>query len=419
MIRYPDARTSAAAGVLLAVSLAACLIFVNSYPLPGLISDDIGYLALARNVAAGAGFTQDGISPMVYRPPLFSVLLGGWFFLNGSSSILSAAVFQSILHALGVAAAFFLFLEISVPLSWALAGALFLAVNPLLVTRVVFVLQEPTLVLFTTLAVLASVRLVRSPSPGRAALAGAAWGVCTLGKVVAWFAPFLLLGMRLLPARLRRSLRAKEAAALMLCFAAAVAPWTIRNFVHFGRFIPVNNQGVGILEWNIVQAEPPGTISGKDLVAEADSKGWTGAVRHEAMWSYFRNNARYFLVDRVVRNAVHFAAPPRDWWIARGHFRPGEHRTSFWILSGLFHIPLYIFLLYRSAQWFAGRAPYLLGVPVLFYWVYWAEHALVWGDPRFGLAVYPVLVLMVLPFRTDLQERQDPFLLPGRTPGSA
>ena len=36
------------------------------------------------------------------------------------------------------------------------------------------------------------------------------------------------------------------------------------------------------------------------------------------------------------------------------------------------------------------------GFLVLFYWAYWAEHAIVWGDPRFGLAVYPLLVAMAL-----------------------
>jgi hypothetical protein len=29
---------------------------------------------------------------------------------------------------------------------------------------------------------------------------------------------------------------------------------------------------------------------------------------------------------------------------------------------------------------------------VLLYWAYWAEHTITWGDPRFGVAVYPVLV---------------------------
>jgi Dolichyl-phosphate-mannose-protein mannosyltransferase len=417
MIRYSAARTWAAAGVLLAVSLAACLIFVQSYPLPGLISDDIGYMALARSVAAGTGFSQDGgITPAVYRPPLFPFLLGGWFHLTGTSSVLSAAVFQSILHALGVVTSFWLFLEMTVPLSWALAGGLFLAVNPLLVTRVAFVLQETTLMLFTTLAVLASVRLVRRPSALRAGIAGAAWGICTLGKIVCWYAPFMLLAMRFLPSRLRWVCRRKEAVLLLLAFVVVIAPWTGRNYVHFHRFIPVNGQGEGILEWNVSHATIPGEPLGDRFVAEVYGKNLSERQRIHLLWGYVGDHLRYFLVDRVIRNIIHFAAPPRDWWIARGDFRPGEHRTIFWILSGLFHIPLYLFLLYRSAQWIGGRTPYVVGVPVLFYWVYWAEHALVWGDPRFGLAVYPVLVLMALPFRTELAERKDLSLASGKTP---
>lgn len=397
MIRDADARTLAAAGGLLAVSLAACLFFVGSYPLPEVKNDAVEYLALARNVAAGNGFTQDGIHPAVYRPPLFSVLLGGWFLLTGTSSVLSAAVFQSILHVLGVLAAFGLFLEISVPLSWALAGGFFLAVNPLLVTRVVFVLQEPTLILATTLAVLVSVRLVRSSSPGRAAAAGAAWGLATLAKVVAWFAPFLLLAMRLLPARLRWSWRGKEATLLLFCFAAVIAPWTIRNYVWFQQVIPVNGEGEGILEWNVSHARIPGEVPGDLYVAEVYGRNLSEQERKDLLWKYIGDHPRYFLVDRVVRNAIHFAAPPRDWWIARGLVRLGEHPTFFWILAGLFHIPLYLFLLYRTWQWGSGKATPACGVLLLFYWFYWAEHALVWGDPRFGLAVYPLLVAMVLP----------------------
>lgn len=166
-------------------ALLATLLFVLAYPLPLVHDDAVGYLELARNVAAGKGFTQDGLTPMVYRPPLFSVALGGWFFLTGSSSVASAAIFQSLVHALGVLAAFLLFLELTPSIVWATFAALFLAVNPLLVTRVVFVLQEPTILLFTILAAYLSVRLVKAPSAQRAALTGAAWGLCTLAKVVA------------------------------------------------------------------------------------------------------------------------------------------------------------------------------------------------------------------------------------------
>lgn len=397
MIRFPSARTGAAAAVLVAVSLAACLLFVNSYPLPGLTSDDIGYLALARSVAGGTGFSQDGSTPAVYRPPLFSVLLGGWFRATGTSSIFSAAIFQSLLHALGVVAAFGLFLEVLPSLAWAFGAALFLAVNPLLVTRVVFVLQEPTILLFTVTAAWATVRLVKASSVPRAAIAGAAWGICTLAKVVSWYVPLLVLSMRFLPKRLRFALGGKEALALLLFFAAAIAPWTVRNYIHFHRFIPVNAQGEGLLRWNVLQAAVPGEEPGEQFAKETYGKNLSERERRRLLWKYVFDHPYYFFVYRVARNAAHFAAPPRDWWIYRGYIRPGEHRAGFWILATLFHLPLYLLLIYRTWQCGRGLAPPATIFIVLLYWTYWMEHALLWGDSRFGLAVYPVLVAMAAP----------------------
>ncbi len=404
---------------LFALSLSVCLLFFSSYPIPEVRYDAAEYLSLARNVAAGRGFTQDGVTPAVYRPPLFSLLLGGWFRLTGTSSVSSAAVFQSVLHAFGVLAAFALFLEVSSSLWWAFGGALFLAVNPLLVTRVVFVYQEITLVLFTTLAALASVRLVRRPSALRAGVAGAAWGACTLAKIVCWFAPFLLLAMRLLPSRLRWVWRRKEATLLLLCFAAVIVPWTVRNYVQFHRLIPVNGQGTGMLEWNVEHTEIPGQPPGRIVVEDIRARYSGEEDRKRALWEYVREHPRYFLVDRVIRNAVHYAAPPRDWWLARGHTRPGEHRVDFWLLAGFFYVPFYLALSLRIWQWARGRHPPWFGFLLLFLLAYGAEHVLVWGDQRFNLAVYPVLVLMMLPFRTEQQDRHDPVPASGRTQGSA
>ncbi len=90
------------------------------------------------------------------------------------------------------------------------------------------------------------------------------------------------------------------------------------------------------------------------------------------------------------------AAPPRDWWIERGLVRPGEHGPWFWLLSILFHVPLYLFLLFRSVDWFRRRLAPAPGFLLIFYWVYWGEHAILWGDPRYGLAVYPVLLAIAL-----------------------
>ena len=139
-----SARRAAGAAIFIAALLAA-LLFALSYPLPPVENDAADYLSIARNVAAGRGFTKDGLAPEAYRPPLFSSLLGVWFLVTGTSSPLSSAVFQSLEHAVGAVFAFLLFLRLTASLPWATGAALFLAVNPLLVTRVAFVLQEPTI----------------------------------------------------------------------------------------------------------------------------------------------------------------------------------------------------------------------------------------------------------------------------------
>lgn len=396
--RRPAARIAAAAAILFFLSLSACLSFLRAYPLPEPRNDDVEYLSLARSVAQGTGFSTDGgITPAGYRPPLFSSMLGGWFRATGTSSVLSAALFQSLLHAFGTVAAFALFLELLPSPGWAFGAALFLAVNPLLVTRAAFVLLEPTTLLFTTLAAWATVRWIKAPSTPKAALAGAAWGVCTLGKVVSWYVPLLLVAMRYLPGRLRVVCRGKEAAALFLFFALTIAPWTLRNYLQFHRFIPVNDQGGGQLWWNVTHAEIPGEPSGELYAKEVYAKHPSGTERRELLWKYVKDHPYHFLVRRVVKNAVHFAAPSRDWWIFRGLSRPGAHSAVFWVLAGMFHVPLYLFLVYRTWQWGRGGAAPAFGFVILLYWTYWIEHALVWGDPRYGLTVYPILVGMACP----------------------
>ncbi len=387
--------------VLVAVSilaLAAGLLFTQAYPLPEVKNDSLDYLTLARSIAAGQGFSQDGVTPSVYRPPLFSALLGGWFFLTGTSSALSAAVFQSMVHAAGVFVAFLLFLEFTPSLALATGAALFLAVNPLLVTRVVFVLQEPTLLLLTTLAVLMSVRCIKVPSTARAALAGAMWGLCTLAKVVAGFAPFLMLAMRFLPGRLRWRWKGKEGTALMLCFVAVVAPWTIRNYVHFHRFIPVNGQGEGMLEWNVSHAEIPGERPGSEFAAEVYRKGLLEEERKALLWRYVIDHPAYFFGSRILRNAVRFVNPPRDWWWARGRYGPGESRPWFWGIYDMFHRFLFLCLLYRATQAMRGRDLCPARFAVFFACAYWGLHAVLWGEGRFALAIYPLLTAMPLPW---------------------
>jgi 4-amino-4-deoxy-L-arabinose transferase-like glycosyltransferase len=396
-LKLPPLRPVPAACLLALLAAAAGLAFLAAFPAPPPHDDALEYLALARNLAAGNGFSQDGITPAVYRPPLFSGLLGGWYFLTGTDSVASAAVFQALVHAAGAAAAFFLLLEL-VPIGWAFGGAAALALHPVFLTRVALVLQEPTLVLSTAAAALATVRLLRAPTAPRAVLAGLAWGACILAKLVAAFVPPMILLLRLAPApSLRIPLPRREAALLLLSAALAVAPWTVRNALRFDRLIPVNGEGAGMLAWNVVETPVEGDAGRDAFVAEVRRGGLESPEARGRAWRFILDHPREFLLERTIRNAVRFAAPPRDWWIARGAARPGDHPPSFWLLALALWVPPFAALGSATRSLVRGRvADPGLRFLLFFYWAYWAEHALVWGDPRFGLAAFPALLAIAL-----------------------
>ena len=74
---------------------------------------------------------------------------------------------------------------------------------------------------------------------------------------------------------------------------------------------------------------------------------------------------------------------------------PHEHGWKYVGLVLLFHISFCLFLLHRSVQWLRGTVAATIGFMLLLYWSYWVEHAILIGDPRYGLGVYPILVGLI------------------------
>lgn len=387
------------------VALSASLAFVHFYPPLPSANDAVEYFRIAQNLAAGKGFSFDGANPYVYRPPLFAFLLGMWFRLAGAS-VFSAAAFQCLMHGLWAASAFLLFRALRCPTLWAAVLSLVVALQPMLLTSTAFVLQEPTLGFFTTSALLATVVWLRGRSAGWACVAGLSWGIVTLGKAVTLFVLPLALVCRLACGEGPRGNAFRQAALFALFFLAALVPWTARNYLQFHRVIPVNDQVVGVLEWNVSHATPAEGPDGETFVADLDRRGITGERRMESLWRYVGESRRYFFIERVFRNAVSFTNPARDWWWARGRYGQGESRPWYWTLHDYFHRFLFLALLYRAYRVVrgGGHAPY--GFVALFCLAYWGVYALLYGAGRYALPIYAALLAMLIPPRTPGKEAQ-------------
>src|SRR5215475_15669622 len=82
------------------------------------------YMALASHIAAGDGFTDDGVTPSTYRPPLFSWLLGTWCRIAGSTSLRTMVVFQILVQSLCAPLAYLLALKVQPHRAFAAAAGL-------------------------------------------------------------------------------------------------------------------------------------------------------------------------------------------------------------------------------------------------------------------------------------------------------
>ncbi len=214
------------------------------------------YDAVARNVLGGRGFVSDSTYPFLapehrgrgyvaHSAPGYSVFLAG-LYLVGLDSPRAVRFAQAII---GTA---------TVWLVMMLAGGMFgrkvalvsgaaAALEPHLVFFTGLVLTE-TLFTFLLAAGLLFFVKSREPGPGRRPLLhAAAWGAAAgLGALVRstflLFLPLVAAAEVILARPSERRPRIKRQILALAVFLAVLAPWTIRNAVRLGAFVPVSTR---------------------------------------------------------------------------------------------------------------------------------------------------------------------------------
>ncbi len=260
----------AAAAVGLVARLAFGFLYWVHKPLT---HDEREYLALAQSLTAGHGFTYDpayesGTTQQFGRAPAYPVFLAA---IGGGKGNYDAAparvkVAQSLVGAAGV--------WLIGLLAWRLAGAKaaaaaawIAAIYPPLVWIAAYVLSEAlycTIALGTVLLLDRAVdrRDARQPSSSRSAAAGALCGLAILIRPAMLF--FVPLAVLWLIVRRHFTIAAVLVATALL----VVAPWSVRNYRTYGRFVLVASEG-GVTFWT---GNHPLARGEGDLAANPDIK---------------------------------------------------------------------------------------------------------------------------------------------------
>jgi hypothetical protein len=402
------------------IGIVARALWVLATGIPEPDYDALEYLSLARSIAAGTGFTLDGVTPYLYRPPLFSAALALWFRVAGSGSVESAAIFLVILNAFSAPLAAMLARSFGGTRRAALVAGLFTAIYPFGFVNIALPLQEWLLAPLLSLAFIAGIRFVASPKPGTALPCGLILGLTSLAK-----APHLLLPWCLAAAILaipdgRNPGRWRAAGTLLIISHLVVLPWAARNYaVSGGRWIPINDQGTGVILWAACDGDcgtlrdapddPPampyarhgvgfftrGETAGAMAVFEANeaalAEGCTGPAleraRRDAAWRHLRANPGRYLRN-LAKTGLLTLAPAA---------RPGVFLSSYALripIMALIHIPLFLALVWSLVEGVRNRRADLLAVAAFTLACIALYVLTLTGEGRQMIAFLPMLVAL-------------------------
>jgi 4-amino-4-deoxy-L-arabinose transferase-like glycosyltransferase len=307
-----DPRTRRLILVAVMVGLAARLAFGLFYWVgKPLTHDEREYLALARSVASGRGFTYDashqtGTAQQFGRAPgypLFIAVIGAPA-TEVTSTPTRLKIAQSLLGA-GVVWVIGLIAWRSLGSRAGIVAAAGAAVYPPLVWMSAYVLSETlfsAMALSTVLALDLAMHRARTHRAGGAGIlaAGLLAGTATLVRpVMLFFVPLALLWI------VRRN-RIALAVAFVAAALAVILPWTARNYRVYDRFVLVASEG-GVTFWtgNHPLARGDGDLAANPALKRAELEfrlAHPGLTAEQLEPLYYRDALQY-----IVRHP--------GWWV--------------------------------------------------------------------------------------------------------
>jgi len=220
---------------ILAVTLRLFFVFV--YPQFPVASDAQGYDTFGWNIASGKGFATEDGNPVVERSPGYPFFLAGLYKIFGHS-YRCVKFFQIIVSLFILVFIFLLARGIfgdRVAFISAFISAVyppFLSYNGLLLTETIFTFCIISFVYFAWLA-------IKEKKKFFFFLAGLiiGYGVLVREEAIVFLPAFFLISLIYFRKDLKRTI------ILVLVAICVIAPWTIRNYKVFNKFVLVSSQG--------------------------------------------------------------------------------------------------------------------------------------------------------------------------------
>lgn len=349
---------------------------------------------LGTNIALGKGFVYGSGDTAVVafdRAPLYPLTVAFFRLTLHEHFIAGLQIWQALLHGLTGLLVYRLGRHLADHRRALIAQAVH-AFHPVLIWYTARVWIETTNTFLTVLVVLMTVLLLTGGSTMKIVRTGLVVGLAVLTKGVILFLPLVFIVVLMF----RRHWQAARALVLATGIALVViAPWTVRNAVEGGRYIPVHTS----LGMNL-------------MVGEAIAGYWTDAPFSTLiLWERGHVQAMQVLAgtgyDAVSPggDAMLVGYVIDSWLREPGTFlrHVAVNAASFWYLSEstlksvvllCLQLPLMAFALRGARRARRQNDAVILIVLAVLY--FWGVHALIVGWLRYAVPVVPLLILLAV-----------------------
>ena len=360
------------------------------------VADPADYHQLAVGLAAGTGYVNAAGAATAWRPPGYPAGLSLIYRVTGPS-VFAATIVQACVGALTVLMLILFGSTFLNHIETVLAGVI-AAVYPGLVWLPRLLLSENLSLLFMLMTLWSVAMYLKSRRLWWLVLGGATGGLNTLVRGGNLVLPLMLAAGLLFVAFRRKQTDWKHLSIGLLlataAFVVVLAPWTLRNYRVFHRFVPVATQeGLtlygsfwppvknGKLIWGTLPGpEDPNIAAAGRLGDEVAASKYLQHVTLERL----REQPGYFF--RVIPSKLLSLLVPLDWEVLPHPIGVGRKVNWGYLLIALPAL-LGFLLLWRnpkSNQWLLWVVPILALVQtVMFY-----------GSPRFRLPAEPMAILL-------------------------
>jgi 4-amino-4-deoxy-L-arabinose transferase-like glycosyltransferase len=358
--------------------------------LPG-IHDQVSYDALARSLLAGRGYSftekwypfTPANTPTAHWSFLYPLYLAGVYAVVGYHP-LAARIFQGAVGGALICLLIYLIGRRVFDETTGLVGAALAAVYGYFVYYSVALMTETYFIVCVLLSLHLSLELKEKPTPGRWVGLGLTLGLATLlRQTILIFVPFLLLW--LFWELKKRNVRWWYFAVPVIVIALLIAPWTVRNYLAYGQFLPLNsNAGYALYASNHPHL---GTNWSNDNIVVPVPEELRGQNEAELNEALTRKGVEFILADpqRYLWLTLDKTLEYFKFWPSNDS-SPLSNLTR--VLSFGLYLPFMLLGLGLSFSRWRGCLPLYL-----FSLVHTGIHLLSWPAPRYRLSVDAVFMI--------------------------